>query len=275
MTQPLKQITVRSPSMNDASLRIGYREAGSGPTILALHGVGSSSLSFAPQVKALSARFRVIAWDAPGYGGSDDFVGEPTAGIYADFAVGLLDALQIDTANVVGHSMGGLITTALVARHPARIQRIVLSSCASGYARMEAQEREERLANRVGLFEQEGATGVAAARGPGNCAPMTPQPTVARVIDIMSRVRKEGYFAGAQLLDTGDVFAELERWPTPPPPTLVMVGAHDRTTPPSGLRRIADTVLGSRYQELPRSAHAGYLEQPELFNTLLANHFTP
>jgi pimeloyl-ACP methyl ester carboxylesterase len=275
MTQALKQITVRAPTANYVSLRIGYREAGTGPTILALHGVGSSSLSFAPQLEALSARFRVIAWDAPGYGGSDDFAGEPTAGIYADFASGLLDALGIATANVVGHSMGGLITTALVARHAARIQRVVLSSCASGYARMDAHEREERLANRVGLFEKEGAAGVAAARGPGNCAPMTPQPTVARVIDIMSRVRKEGYFAGAQLLDTGDVFAELGRWPTPPPPTLVMVGAHDRTTPPPGSRRIADALDGSRYQELPESAHAGYLEQPELFNTLLADHFTP
>ena len=136
------------------------------------------------------------------------------------------------------------------------------------------QEREERLANRVGLFEREGAAGVAATRGPGNCASMTPQATVDRVIDIMSRVRKEGYFAGAQLLDTGDVFAELRRWPTPPPATLVMVGAHDRTTPPAGSRRIADVIHESRYQELSESAHAGYLEQPELFNTLLANHFT-
>lgn len=275
MTQALKQIVVRAPPGSGADLRIGYREAGSGPALLALHGVGSSSLSFAPQIEALSAHFRVIAWDAPGYGGSDDYAGEPTAGAYADVAAGLLDALGIDSANVVGHSMGGLISAALVARHAARIKRVVLSSCASGYASMDTNEREQRLASRVGLFEQEGAAGVGAARGPGNCAPTTSQATVARVVDIMSRVRKEGYFAGAQLLDTGDVFVELERWPTPPPATLVIVGAHDRTTPPSGSRRIAHVLRGSRYQELSASAHAGYLEQPELFSTLLAEHFSP
>ena len=271
----LKQISVQSPGEAGQTPRIGYREAGTGPAILALHGVGSSSQSFALQVEALSARFRVIAWDAPGYGGSDDYTGEPSPGAYADIAVALLDALKIDTAHIVGHSMGGLIAAALVARHATRVSRVVLSSCASGYALMSQTEREERLANRVGLFELAGAEGVAASRGPGNCAPMTSDETVQRVIDIMARVRKEGYFAGARLLDAGDVFEELDRWPTPQPPTLVMVGTHDRTTPPPGSRRIAHALHDARYQELPESAHAGYLEQPELFNTLLANHFTP
>ena len=143
----LKQISVQSPGAAGQTLRIGYREAGTGPAILALHGVGSSSQSFALQVEALSARFRVIAWDAPGYGGSDDYTGEPSPGAYADIAVALLDALKIDTAHIVGHSMGGLIAAALVARHATRVSRVVLSSCASGYALMSQTEREERLAN--------------------------------------------------------------------------------------------------------------------------------
>ena len=275
MTIALKQVNVEAAGTTAGNLRIGYREAGSGPVVLALHGVGSSSLSFEPQLEALSARFRVIAWDAPGYGGSDDWTGEPTAGCYADFACGLLDALGIKTANIVGHSMGGLITTALVARHADRIERVVLSSCASGYAQLPQAEREERLAARAGLFDEGGAEGVAAARGPNNCSPHASEAVVARIVEIMARVRKTGYLAGAQLLDAGDVFAELKGWPTPPPSTLVMVGAHDRTTPPPGSRRIAHAIRGSRYQELDHSAHAGFLEQPELYNTLLANHFTP
>ncbi|MEM7407080.1 MAG: alpha/beta hydrolase [Pseudomonadota bacterium] len=257
-----------------AGRRIGYRDAGSGPALLLLHGVGSNSQSFDEQLRGLADAFRVIAWDAPGYGGSDDPLSDtPSAADYGDDAIALLDALGIQSAGVVGHSMGGLIATALVARHAQRVAAVVLSSCASGYARLADDERAARLAGRIDLLREGGPEGLAASRGPGNCAPGTGPEVIRRVVDIMARVRPAGYLAGARLLDAEDVFAHLSCWPRPPPRTLVLVGSHDRTTPPPGSRRIAHALMTARYQELPNSAHAGFLEEPDAFNDALRQHF--
>jgi pimeloyl-ACP methyl ester carboxylesterase len=269
METTLKQIDIGE------GRRIGYREQGQGGAVLLLHGVGSGSLSYTEQLAGLSDSYRVIAWDAPGYGGSDD--APPNvhhASDFADDATRLLDALHIDTAHIVGHSMGGLIAAALIQRHAHRVDRVVLSSCASGYATRSETEREERLRARVDLIREHGAEGLAQLRGPGNCAETTDQATVDRVIDIMARVRAPGYITGATLLDSSDVFAHLRAWPKPAPKTLVMVGAHDRTTPPPGCRRIAHCISGSIYKELMHSAHAGYLEQPAEFNQLVREHLS-
>ena len=268
MQSASKQISI------SGNRRIGYREQGAGATILALHGVGSSSQSYTEQLSGLSQHYRVIAWDAPGYGGSDDSPqSSPTPADYADDAAQLMDALDINAAHIVGHSMGGLIATALVARHRARVNALVLSSCASGYARLDATTRDSQLQARAGLLAAHGAEGLARLRGPGNCAPQTAPEIVEQVIAIMARVRPNGYLAGAKLLGSGDVFNEIRSWQGTTPETLVIVGAHDKTTPPPESRRIAHCIPGALYRELALSAHACYFEQSEQFNALLHQHF--
>ena len=63
---------ILSRAKDQSLARVHYERAGSGPTLLLLHGIGSNSRSFRHQLTALCDAFDVIAWDAPGYGRSDD-----------------------------------------------------------------------------------------------------------------------------------------------------------------------------------------------------------
>lgn len=267
--------TVQHQAAVDGARRIGYRTAGEGPSILLLHGIGSGSLSFEPQLTALADRFRLVAWDTPGYGGSDGSPLEsPTPADYAEDVVRLLDALGIEKTHVVGHSLGGLITTALVARHPQRVDRVVLSSCAGGYGALDDATRTSRLDERMEQMRRLGPQAMAEQRAPNMLARATGDEIRQQAVSIMARLRPDGYFQACRLLACGNAFEELKHWPSPPPPTLVLVGSEDGITPPASVRRIAHCIAGAELIEIDDAGHAAYLEQPERYSSLLAEFFT-
>ncbi len=111
-------------------INIHYLDEGSGPPLLLLHGGGPAASGGAHYVKnigPLSQRFRVIAPDFPNFGASERVaVSESNTVINARTADGLLDALGIASANVMGYSMGGSASMKLAAEYPARVQRVVL-----------------------------------------------------------------------------------------------------------------------------------------------------
>ena len=124
-----------------------YSEAGAGTPLVLLHGIGSAARAFDDQLAGLSDRLRVIAWDAPGYGGSTCLAPEsPRANDYAAALGAMLDALGIPACHLVGHSLGTLIAASFAADHPERILSLTLASVAAGQARLPAAEREKALA---------------------------------------------------------------------------------------------------------------------------------
>jgi len=83
-----------------------YLDAGSGPPLVPLHGIGSAAASFPYQLETLSARFRVLAWDAPGYCAATPLATEHTdASHYVAALATWLGALGIDRCHVLGHSL--------------------------------------------------------------------------------------------------------------------------------------------------------------------------
>ncbi len=104
----------------------GQRDA---PAVILLHGFGASLETWEPWAEALSARFRVIRLDLPGFG----LTGPDPSGDYSDarqleLLVGLMDQLRIERASLVGNSLGGRIAWNFAARHPDRVARLVLIS---------------------------------------------------------------------------------------------------------------------------------------------------
>lgn len=110
--------------------RIAYLEAGEGDAVLMLHGGGAGASgwsNYSRNVEELSRRFRVIVPDMPGYGGSTKGLdrGDPF-GDLAQSMLGLLDALNVPRAHVVGNSLGGACALRMALERPERIGRLVL-----------------------------------------------------------------------------------------------------------------------------------------------------
>lgn len=246
---------------------IAWREAGSGPVLLLLHGIGSGSLSWQGQLAALSDRFRVIAWDAPGYGGSDFLPDEvPTASDYGQSVADLLNALEIDRVHLVGHSLGALIGAGFCALAPDRLLTVTFADPAGGYAKAGHDIRVGRLEARLKVMADEGPEGMARNRAGQVLAPDPSPETLEKVRRVQRMLRPEGYAQAAKMLHSSDIFDHLSAIDAP---TLVMCGTEDKVTPEEGAKKIAAAVSGAVYEPLPELGHASYVEGPEVFNAAL------
>jgi len=115
---------------------ISAAEAGSGPALLAVHGLGGSKASFLPTIGALADSYRVIAVDLPGFGDSVKPLRAPfDAPYFASVMAEVLDAAGVDRAHVVGNSMGGRIGIEMALTRPDRVDKLVLLSPAMAWLR--------------------------------------------------------------------------------------------------------------------------------------------
>ena len=113
--------------------KIYYAEAGSGPTVILLHGLGGNAQNWLPNFPALAARFHVVALDQIGFGRSDKPLINYRVGTYVDFLDEFFKQLKIERASLVGESMGGWTAAAFTIAHPEKVDRLVLAD-AAGYA---------------------------------------------------------------------------------------------------------------------------------------------
>jgi pimeloyl-ACP methyl ester carboxylesterase len=106
--------------------RMAYREAGSGPVVVLIHGITSDSSTWRRVLPYLARRFTVLAPDLAGHGGSDKPRGDYSLGALASGVRDLLVALGHERATFVGHSLGGGVAMQLSYQFPERCERLVL-----------------------------------------------------------------------------------------------------------------------------------------------------
>lgn len=113
-----------------------YLEAGEGPPVILLHGLGATNASMLPTLRDLSRDHRVIAPDLPGFGDSGKPVRPYHAGFFARWVVALLDRLGIARAHLVGNSMGGRVAIEVGLRFPERVDRLGLLAPAVAFKKL-------------------------------------------------------------------------------------------------------------------------------------------
>ena len=261
----------RTRCVRAGAAQISYLEAGAGPPLALLHGIGSAAASFWNQLEELSARFRVVAWDAPGYGASTALgVEQPAANNYAAALDDWLDALGIARCHLLGHSLGSLIAARFAAEHPERVITLTLAGVARGHGHLPPPQRERLLAQRLDDLADLGPHGMAAKRGPRLLGPEATEAMRRMVVETMALIHPKGYAQAARMLSIGDIMADLARLRAGLP-IQVIVGDADLITPPADCLEIAAACRAAATHVIQGAGHALYLEKPQEFNRLLAD----
>jgi pimeloyl-ACP methyl ester carboxylesterase len=250
---------------------ICYRETGAGPALVLLHGIGASSASWLLQLETLQG-YRLVAWDAPGYGGSDFLPAEhPRPADYAQALHEFLDRLLLKDVVLVGNSLGCLMAAAYAAAHPERVRSMVLLGPAGGYGGWAPAEREAKLAERLRQLEELGPEGLAEQRSPTLLGRAASAFALELVRWSQRRVRPQGYRQALHCLAQGSLSADARRYGKK---VLVACGSDDAITPPAGCKAIAAAFARGEYRELAALGHAPQIEAAQTVNALLAG-FVP
>ncbi len=245
-------------------VRIAYDRVGEGPVVVFLHGIGGNRTNWRRQLQAFGNRFSAVAWDARGYGDSDDPPAPLRFRDYADDLHRLLDHLGADRAHLVGMSMGGMILQDFVGRHPERVATLGLIDTSAGFGRAPENVTREFLARRLapleaGLRPVDLAPGLVDALVSPRASPQIREELVAS----LAALRVGPYKQALHAIVTTDFRSVLPRIAAP---TLIVVGAEDGVTPPHESDFLCAQIPGAEKIVLPGIGHLTNLEAPDAFN---------
>jgi 3-oxoadipate enol-lactonase len=250
----------------DDGFSIAYDVYGTrdGEPLLMIQGLGADSRGWALQRLSFGRRFRCIAVDNRGVGGSAAAPYPLSLEQMARDAVAVLDAEAIDSAHVMGASMGGAIAQFVAVRHAPRVRSLVLActACHHHEWRRELLEEWAVAVARDGMSAL-GADGLRWLVGPRL------QRRFGLWLNLMARIllqaSPENFVAQVRaILDAeDDVRFELE---TVRAPTLVITGTQDLLTPLGDAEELHELIPTSRLFELRGAAHSLMVEAPNAYN---------
>jgi pimeloyl-ACP methyl ester carboxylesterase len=246
-------------------LRLAYRRAGHGRSVMFVHGGAEDSRAWTPQIEALSDEFSVVAWDEPGAGGSDDLPAEFGLSGYADCLAGMIRALGISPVPVVGLSWGSTVVLELYRRHPQVVRGMVLADGYAGWrGSLGAEEAEARLAGvRAALAAPDDRYDPSL---PGLFAGDPPTQFVPLLAAMAADVRRRSMLIALSAMAEADLTFVL---PTIAVPTQLIWGALDVRSPMSVAHEFRRRIPGAILTVIPDCGHVSNLEAPRAFNGLV------
>jgi len=224
--------------------RIAVSYIGSGPLLLFLHGIRGNKRNWYAQLEAFSARCTAAAWDARGYGESDDYAGSLQFTDFSADVARVADHFGAQRLHLAGLSMGGRIARNVALRFPERLHSLTLIATAPGFQRGRTPLPPEKLLGSRARAE-----------------------AFAELADSFTRVRQESYRKTLEASQAQDQGAPIETIRTP---TLIIAGEEDQMYPPTVAREMARRIPGAELVVIEGAGHLPNLEQPERFNQILA-----
>jgi 3-oxoadipate enol-lactonase len=247
--------------------RIAVEYAGSGEIVIFLHGIGGNRRNWRDQIPAFAEHFKAVAWDARGYGDSDDYEGPLDFRSYADDVVRVFDHFGVARGTIVGLSMGGRIAMDFAARYPQRLKSLVLCDTHKGFGGFSEEKKAAFIAARkeplVNGKEPKDIAGPVARTLIG---PKASQEAFDALVDSMTRLHKESYIKSIEATVRMDVRSDLG---TIKVPTLVVVGGADRLTTVEMAQEMAAEIPGAELAVIADAGHLVNIEEPEQFNRLV------
>ncbi len=257
--------------------RLSTLEAGVGPPVIAMHGLGGTKVSFVFTVAALVDRFRVISVDLPGFGDSDKPIGaayDPP--FFAGAVIDLLDALKLDRADLIGNSLGGRVALEVALRHPELVGRVALLAPSLAWRRPRRWAPALRLVRpELGLVQLAPRAVVQAVVH--RLIPGADQGWTAAGVDEFMRAYlapagRAAFYAAARQILLEAPHGDDGFWPRLrglQPDALFIWGRRDTLVPIAFARHVAEALPQARHIELD-CGHVPQMERPRLTHDALA-----
>jgi pimeloyl-ACP methyl ester carboxylesterase len=240
-------------------VKIHYEVHGKGPTLLLSHGYSSTARMWDGQIAALEDRFQVIVWDMRGHGESD-YPKDPAAyseALTVEDMAAILDKVGAKKAIIAGLSLGGYMSLAFHATHPARARALMLFDTGPGFKKDEARTKWNESAHaRAARFDAEGLKALN-------------QSDEVKLTRHRDATGLAGAARGMLAQQNDRVIQSLDKVAVP---TLVLVGAND-TNFLAATDYMAAKIKGSTKAVIPNAGHAANLHQPALFNQAVEAFF--
>jgi 3-oxoadipate enol-lactonase len=248
--------------------RFTYEAAGdpAKAPLVFLHGIGGAARAWRGQVDGFGDRYRAIAWDMPGYGGSSQLAAVSIAAL-ADALEDFLSQLGATKPVLVGHSIGGMIVQQWLVKYPDSASAVVLAQTSPAFGKADGDWQKSFIDARLGPLDG-GETMVSLA--PTLVRELVgddPDPSgVELARDCMANVAEASYRASMLALLGFDQRQTLKDIRVP---TLVLSGAKDKNAPAPMMAKMASFIPSASYVELEGVGHLVNLERPAAFNAAL------
>ncbi|HEV7477955.1 MAG TPA: alpha/beta fold hydrolase [Burkholderiales bacterium] len=237
--------------------RIALSVHGNGPLVLFLHGIGGNRHHWREQLPIFATRYKAAAWDARGYGESDDYAGPLDFGSFTQDLLRVLDFFKAQKAHLVGLSLGGRIARNFALRHPQRVARLVLANTTPGFSAFTPQELKKFVEERRNRTPESIRALISRHARPG---------AYEELLASFKALRQPSYLKTLEASVAQDRAAPIEKIRVP---TLVITSDEDKVYPPSIARAMAKRIPGAQLAVISGAGHLSNLEQPGQFNQVV------
>jgi 3-oxoadipate enol-lactonase len=255
------------PKISANGIKLYYETHGEGQPLVLISGLGYTLWQWHCMVPLLADHFQVITFDNRGVGQSDKPVGPYSAQLLAADTAGLLDALGIEKAIVMGHSMGGFIAQAMALVFSHKVEKLILSSTNFGGPRhVPATPEAMKILTDVSvdaLTRFKNGLSVSTAPGWTEKHPeMVEEWTKWRIANPIDPAAYQAQLAvGLSLYPEAAAFED--RLSNVKVPTLILAGGYDQVVPPENASLLAKKIPDSKVVMLPEAGHFFPIETPE------------
>lgn len=251
-------------------VNIYYEVYGEGEPLVLIMGLGGPASGWIFQVRTFRKHYRVVVFDNRGVGKSSKPREPYTIRTMADDTIALMDHLGIDTAHVIGTSLGGMIAQELAVSYPERVNKLVLVCTTADTA-----DLNEKVIHEMGLKAGASAEDLEALNNKDLQKVMSAVTSLAfnrrffricMVPIFRLSLRFLGVYGIKGQLRAADSHNTLDRLHQIKAPTLIIAGTEDRIIPFASSELIAGKIPGARLVSFEGGSHAFFVEMSRRFN---------
>ena len=245
------------PSENES---LYFESYGEGESVILCHGLGGNHAIWYQQVPILARYYRIVTWDQRGFARSSNHTGKAGPTAAAKDLRALLDHLEIESAHLIGQSMGGWAVMGFALDHPDRTSSLVLADTIAGIYTMGISDEFDKAIK---------------ARPSPQTLPFGRHPAIGLQLTQHNLIKAFLYSQIGSISEPppADMLTLLRNTAYPLEsigklqiPALFIVGSNDPYFSPATIREAAAHLPGARVKAIPDTGHSPYFEAPELWN---------